>query len=125
MLALRRYAVLVNTHWIEYRRRSDGERLGWIEPEGEGFVAIDLLGVECTAPLEWEDAEQYLEQRGLAYVSEPYELRLESGEWVPVRITGVSPAKIQVKTEDYGAIDVPSSVYNLRFPKPNTLRLRS
>ncbi|MCI1219872.1 MAG: hypothetical protein LKF99_04985 [Bifidobacterium sp.] len=35
--------------WIEYRRDSDHERLGWIMPEGDGFAAIDVLGVRTAS----------------------------------------------------------------------------
>ena len=112
----------MNEDWIEYRRQSDGERLGWIEPRGEQFVVIDLLGTECTSAVDWVDAEQHLEELGLSYLAEPYELQIPSGEWIAVRLTSVSTDGIEVKTEDYGAVDVPVTTYVLPFPKPERLR---
>ena len=114
----------VNEDWIEYRRQSDGERVGWILPRHEGFIAIDLLGSKRTGPIKWMDAEQYLEELGLAYLAEPYELEKESGEWVPVRLVSVSADDIEMKTEDYGAVDAPVTTYTVPFPKPDRLRAR-
>lgn len=108
--------------WIEYRRQVDGERMGWIMPRGELFVAIDLLGEERTKPVEWVDAEQCLDELGLSYLAEPYELLLESGKWIPVRLTSVSADRIEVKSEDYGSVDVPVTTYTLPLPKPERLR---
>lgn len=108
--------------WIEHRR-ADGELLGWIRPEGDGFVVIDLLGREDPTPRDWPAAEEALEEKGLAWLAEPWELERD-GEVIDVRITGVSPSGITVKTEDYGAIDIPVTVYHLPFPAPAELRPR-
>jgi hypothetical protein len=108
--------------WIEHRR-DDGERLGWIRPEGDHFVVIDLLGREDPTPRDWLSAEAALEEKGLAWLSEPWELERD-GRVIGVRIVGVSPSGITVKTEDYGAIDMPLTVYHLPFPAPPELRPR-
>ena len=91
-------------------------------PQGDGFVAIDLLGVERTDAIEWLEAERCLERLGLAYLAEPYELRIDSGVWIPVRLTDVSTDNIRLKTEDYGAVDAPVTTYDLSFPVPERLR---
>ncbi|WP_155588398.1 hypothetical protein [Bifidobacterium canis] len=111
----------VDENWIEYRRDGDHERLGWIAPEGERFTVIDVLGVPRETFADWVEAEQYLDKLGLAYLSEPYELCVDD-EWIPVRIVNASPSEIQVKSEDYGAIDAPIRTWTLPFPKPSTLR---
>ena len=36
-------AGVLPAEWIEHRR-SDGETVGWIVPDGDGFRARDLLG---------------------------------------------------------------------------------
>ncbi|KAE8130160.1 MULTISPECIES: hypothetical protein [Bifidobacterium] len=112
----------IGTDWIEYRREGDHERLGWIVPEGDGFVAIDLLGERRTGPVDWMEAERCLDELGLSYLFEPYDMLTEAGEWVPVRIVNASPSSIEVKSEDYGAIDAPSTAWTLPFPKPAVLR---
>ena len=50
--------------WIEHRR-GDRELLGWVRPDDDGFVVIDLLGRPRTAPLECLAAEEFLEDLGL------------------------------------------------------------
>ena len=113
---------MVNADWIEHRRGGDGERLGWMAPEGDGFVAIDLLGRRLTGPVGWLTAEETLEARGIGYLAEPYEFRLDDGRWLRVRITEVSPEAISVKKDDWGAIDAPQINYTLPFPMPTSLR---
>lgn len=113
--------------WIEHRRGGhDRERLGWIRPaapaEGDGFVAIDLLGREVTGVIDWLKAETTLEALGIGYLADPYELLLDDGRWLRVRITEVSPDGIRVKREDWGAINVPLREYGLTFPMPPELR---
>jgi len=76
--------------WIEHRR-GDRELLGWMRPQGEGFVVIDLLGREISDELDWLDAEELLEQRGIGYLADRYELQLDGGHWLLVRIVEVSP----------------------------------
>ncbi|GAA4426506.1 hypothetical protein GCM10023169_25350 [Georgenia halophila] len=110
--------------WIEHRRE-DGERVGWIRPEGEDFVVIDILGREDPTPRDWLAAEETLEERGLRWLAEPWELELDDGYPVPVRIVSVSPDAVTVQSEDYGAVDVEVTVYRLPFPAPSKLRPRT
>ncbi|WP_285116889.1 hypothetical protein [Leifsonia sp. fls2-241-R2A-40a] len=112
--------------WIEHRRGHDRERLGWVRPstpvEGAGFVVIDLLGREVTGVVDWLKAEETLDALGMGYLADPYELLLDDGRWLRVRITEVSPDGIRVKRDDWGAINVPLVEYRLSFPMPPELR---
>lgn len=111
------------THeWIEHRRASDRERLGWMRPSGEAFDVVDLLGRVIARDMDWLDAEELLDNTGLGYLAEPYELLLD-GRWTRVRIVEVSSERILVKTEDWGAIDIPYETHEVAFPLPETLRL--
>lgn len=101
---------------IEHRRGTDGEILGWIEPRDDGFVVIDLLGRERTGVVDWLIAEETLEALGLSYLADPYELLLESGEWLRVRIAEVRPTEIRVKKDDWGAVGAPQIYYTLPLP---------
>lgn len=83
---------------------------------GEGFVVIDLLGHPRTEPLSWMAAEEACEQLGVGYLAEPYELRLDDGSWLRVRITEVSPSGVRVKREDWGDITAAESSYSVPFP---------
>lgn len=107
--------------WIEHRR-GDRERLGWMRPEGDGFVVIDLLGREVTGPIDWLSAEELLEETGIGYLAEPFELLLDDGRWLRVRITEISTDHIRVKREDWGAMDIPLLEYAVEFPMPERLR---
>jgi hypothetical protein len=104
--------------WIEHRRGLDRERLGWIRPHGDGFVAIDLLGRERTGEVDWLDAEAALDELGIAYLADIYELRLDTGAWLRVRIAEVSAHVIRVKHDDGGAVGAPQVYVDVPFPAP-------
>ena len=112
----------VEVEWIEHRR-GDGELVGWIVPAGEGFTTVDLLGRVDADEVSWDLAEERLEERGLAYLADKYELLLETGEWLGVVITEVSPDGIRVKQDDFGAVGMPDQQhFEVPFPVPDTLR---
>jgi hypothetical protein len=102
--------------WIEHRRSDDGERVGWMKPVGEGFVAIDLLGRRRTDAVDWLHAEEVLDELGLGYLADPHELRLDDGSWLRVRIAEVSPAEIRVKKDDWGDMNATQIYYAVSFP---------
>jgi hypothetical protein len=107
--------------WIDHHR-GDHERLGWLAPEGDGFVVIDLLGRRRTEALDWSSAGQVLDELGLGYLADPFELRLDDGRWLRVCILEVSTDAIRVKRDDWGNIDVPLLEYMLSFPISDQLR---
>ena len=117
---------MIASDWIEHRR-GDRERLGWMRPEGDGFVVVDLLGREVTGVVDWFAAESTLDDLGIGYLADPYELLLDGssdgpGEWLRVRIMEVSVEGIRVKREDWGDMTVPQNAWELPFPMPSTLR---
>lgn len=108
--------------WIEHRR-GDRELLGWMRPEGEGFVVIDLLGREISGAVDWLDAEELLEALGIGYLADRYELQQPDGRWLLVRIVEVSPAGIRVKKDDWGDMTATAVYYEVEFPMPARLRV--
>ena len=114
----------MNPDWIADRRPGDRELLGWMQPEGDGFAVIDLLGRRRTEPLDWHTAEEELEAIGIGYLADIYELRLDSGEWLRVRLAEVSPAQIIAKKDDFGDMGADQLYYPLPFPMPENLRQR-
>ncbi|MGO3231742.1 MAG: hypothetical protein ACTIKB_10885, partial [Agrococcus casei] len=115
---------MTETH-IEHRRGTDRELVGWIRPSGEDFVAVDLLGRDVTGEVDWLDAEEALEELGIGYLADAYELRLESGEWLRVRVTEVTPETIGLTVDDgaFNVIGGEKQLYSARFPlDPNELR---
>lgn len=93
-----------------------------MRPHDDGFVVIDLLGRERSGALEWLEAETLLEETGMGYLADAYEVRLEDGSWARARITEVSAVRVRVKREDWGDITVPTREYLLPFPPKDDLR---
>ncbi len=91
-------------------------------PEGDGFVVIDLLGRRRTDPLDWFSAEKFLDELGIGYLADPFELLLDDGHWLRVRILEVSTDAIRVKRDDWSDINVPLLEYTVGFPLPKELR---
>lgn len=114
----------VGADWIEHRR-GDRERLGWMRPQGDGFVVIDLLGREVSDELEWLDAEELLEERGIGYLADRFELEIEPGHWLLVRIVEASPDRIRLKKEDWGDVTATAVYYEVAFPMPAALRVHT
>lgn len=113
--------------WIEHRR-PDGETLGWVVPDGDGFRVRDRLGREVTdAAVDWLHAEELLHERGIGYLAERWELRLPDGTWRPVRIMEASADRVVVVSDDFGSASAVGAVldrYELPFPPPDDLRQR-
>lgn len=112
---------MIGTDWTPHRR-DDGELVGWIAPEGDQWVPFDLLGRRASEPTEWLDAEAVLETLGLSYLAEPWMLEGESDRPLRVRFVEVTPERIVVKGEDFGAIDAYARRWELPWPVPSTLR---
>lgn len=117
--------------WIPHRRPGDRELIGWIRPEGDDWVAVSLFGSDVSGPLDWVAAEEALEAIGLGWLAEPWMLEREGADPLRVRIVDVSPAapegaagRVVVKTEDFGAIDVPYDTFELPWPPAGLRPLR-
>lgn len=82
----------------------------------DGFVAIDLLGCARTDVVDWLRAEEVLDELGLGYLADPYELLLENGSWLRVRIAEVSTETIRLKKEDWGDMTATQIYYSISFP---------
>ncbi|MFC4225197.1 hypothetical protein [Lysinibacter cavernae] len=109
--------------WIPHNRE-DGELVGWILPEGDGFVTFDLLGRQHTAhPVDWLDAEQALEALGIGYLANIYAYRVSADDWARVRIVELSTEGVTVKEDDYGDVVADLPRYRLPFPVTDDLRL--
>jgi hypothetical protein len=112
---------VIGADWTPHRRE-DGELVGWIRPSGEDWVAIDLLGREASGPVDWLDAEEALEQAGIGYLADPWMLEGEGDRPIRVRLVEVTPERIVVKGDDFGAIDAPVPRWVLPWPLPPRLR---
>ncbi|WP_199422392.1 hypothetical protein [Actinotalea solisilvae] len=108
--------------WIEHRRPSDRELVGWLRPQGEGFVAVDRLGRDVTGVVDWTDGEEALEERGLRWLADLWQLTLDEGRTLRVVLVEVSPERVVVKLDDFGAVGVGTRSWTLPFPAPATLQ---
>jgi hypothetical protein len=115
--------------WIEHRR-ADGELLGWMVADGEGFRVFDLLGRERTAAqgdgaMDWLAAEELLDELGIGYLADRWTLCLADGVERPVRIAEASTRGITVVADEYGAASaVGADPERFRLPFPVTDELR-
>ncbi|VXC04507.1 hypothetical protein [Citricoccus sp. K5] len=111
--------------WIEHRRE-DGEPVGWIVPDGGGFRPMDILGRPLSEePIEWLDAEERLDARGLGFLADRHRLRSADGTERPVRISQASPDGIVVVADEFGAasaVGAGAEEFHLPFPAPEGLR---
>ena len=111
----------VPADWTVHRR-DDGEPVGWIRPDGDDWAAIDLLGREVVASVDWLEAEAALEERGIAYLADVWMLERGDGP-VRVRMVEVTPARIVVKVDDFG--DVSHATERIVLPWPISAQLRA
>jgi len=107
--------------WTAHRR-DDGELIGWIRPEGDDWLAVDLLGRDVSGPLDWLDAEAALEDHGIAWLADVWMLEGEAPEAIRVRMVEVTPELVVVKVDDYGDVSRHSRQVALPWPAPARLR---
>jgi hypothetical protein len=107
-------------------RRDDRELLGWIIPSGDDrWVACDRLGRRISGDVDWLEAEEALDDRGIHWLAEPFSLELEDGVRQRVRLTRVSAAGLTAVDDDWGAAAVAGlsmRTHELPFPAPDSLR---
>ena len=113
-------------HWIEHRRSGDREPIGWIVPDGDAFIAVDVLGRRVTdTPVDWLHAEEALDALGIGFLADRYLLTLPDGSERPVRITEAGADGITVVADEFGsasAVGAGSDRFRLPFPAPDALR---
>ena len=121
------WPVPTRVDWFPHRR-PDGESVGWITRDDDGFRAIDLLGRTVgPTPVDWVQAEELLEDRGIGYLADRYSLRLPDGTERPVRIAEASSEGITVIADEFGmasAVGATHERFVLPFPAPDDLQPR-
>lgn len=114
--------------WTPHRR-DDGELVGWIRPEGNDWVAVDVLGRVASDPVDWLEAEAALEAVGLSWLADVWMLEGETADPLRVRFVEVTPSdadragRVVVKLDDFGDMQRPSAEqFTLPWPAPARLR---
>lgn len=120
---------MIPADWTPHRR-DDRELVGWIRPEGDDWVAVDLLGRPASGAVGWLAAEAALEERGLSWLADVWMLERDYSDPLRVNLVEVTPGRVgeaghvAVQTDDFGAIDAPVQRIELPWPAPPTLRPR-
>lgn len=119
---------MIPADWTPHRR-DHGELLGWIRPDGDDWLAVDLLGRKASDAVDWLEAEAALERRGLAWLADPWMLERPHAGILRVRLVEVTPGRegepgrVVVKADDGGAIGGPPTPrFTLPWPAPAALR---
>lgn len=114
---------MIPAGWMPHRR-ADGETVGYIEFLGGEFVPRDLLGRRIANVRDWELAEAAVEELGLAWLAEPQ--LLDGDPPRRVRVAEVSPARIVLLSDDFGASQAVGAAAPERweFELPLTVGLR-
>jgi hypothetical protein len=111
--------------WIEHRRDSDRELVGWIAIEGDGFRAYDILGRPVgDGVLDWIAAEEALDERGIGFLAARHRLRMANGSERPVRIREVNTSRVVVVADEWGmasAVGSGAEEFELSFPAGDEL----
>ena len=113
---------MIPTDWMPHRRRSDGELVGYLTLEGEGFVPLTVFGHQISDALDLDDAETVLEERGLGILADRWVWSNTAVDGRPemyVRIVEVTSERVRVVDDDTGAAAVVGAnltTYDLPVP---------
>lgn len=107
--------------WIEHRRAGDKEIVGWIHLDGDDVSAIDRLGRVAWRGTDYLEAEEALEERGIGWLADLWQLTLPDGRVKRVRIVEVTPQGVRVKEDDFGDVTASLTFHDLPFPAPAEL----
>ncbi|MGJ9423535.1 hypothetical protein [Aeromicrobium sp. CF3.5] len=116
---------MIPADWIEHRRSSDREIVGYVAPTGDLVVAMSLLGTPLGEPGDWHDAEECLDQIGLSQLAEPWWLSHDGGPDQKVAIVEVDREHVVVANADFAlVIGVPRDIGDRQQIAVPTDRLR-
>lgn len=114
---------MIPSTWVPHYRASDGELVGYLEGADPAVVPRTLFGYPLAEAVAMGDAVKILEQRGLLCLAERWDLRLESGESVPVLIMSAYADKVVVVETEYGYFGPDSPRHTLAAPTGDRLVL--
>ena len=80
------------------------------------FLPFDLLGRQLGQATDLETAEERLETQGLKHLARPWWIDIDDGRRVKVTIQETSPTVVVVRVDDFGALDVYGTEYELPVP---------
>lgn len=110
--------------WIEHRRQGDREIVGWIvlgDPGPDDVTALDRLGRPLWHGTDYNEAEAALDEYGIGFLADLWQLTLPNGAVRRVRIVEVTPRQVRVREDDFGDVTASLTFHDLPFPAPSTL----
>lgn len=93
---------MIPSTWIPYVRPSDEELVGYLVPQGDAMVPVTLFGYPLAESTDAASAQSTLEAISLACLAEPWQLRLDDGRTIRVRIREVNAERVVVVPDDFG-----------------------
>ena len=101
--------------------REDGELVGFVTEEANGWAARTIFGTEITHTGEREDAESYLISHGLSYLADRWEWH-DGETWIRVNLLEASPERVSIMITDFGRPDRYGERHTVPAPAPQDLR---
>lgn len=110
---------MIPTDWMPHRRRDDGELVGYLVLEGDGFVPLTVFGHPLAGACELDEAEEILDRRGLAVLADRWVWDDAPDAGMLVRIVEVTSDRLRVVDDASGAANVVGAnlpTYDLPVP---------
>lgn len=81
-------------------RREDGELIGFVAPDGDGWQPLTVFGHPLSGVGDHEAAEERLHAVGMSYLAEKWELR-DGQDWISAQLVEASPSGVTVQLVDF------------------------
>lgn len=105
---------MIPSDWTPYHRVDDGELIGYLQPAADDadlVIPVTLFGYPLAdEPGEDWWAEQVLEDLGLSYLADRWELVREDGTTSRVVISECSPERVVVALAEFAQVIAPDGV---------------
>lgn len=102
--------------------REDGELVGYVTPQDDGWLPRSVFGVPLGEPSDRDSAQAWLESVGLGYLAERWQW-WSGADWITVQLVEASPSRVTVQLTDFGHEDRYGERHALSAPVDGVLRL--
>ena len=108
--------------WIEHRAPATASAWGGSAPRATGSSPTTPSGASSRARSTGSPPRRRSTSAGLHWLADLWQLELPDGTIERVRMVEVTPTRVVVKVDDFGAVEAVTASYVLPFPAPDTLR---
>ena len=88
--------------WTPHRRQDDEELVGYLVAQGDAVLPVTVFGYPLSEATDIDSARAVLESTGLSSLADPWQLRLDDGQSIRVRIREASADRLVVVPDDFG-----------------------